>query len=229
VSDVSLSRELERPFLSPADEAAEYHAMDHDAVNRRFLNDLLAAPVGTHVIDLGCGPADLPIDLCRRVASIRVMGIDAEIAMLDIAKRQIDIAGMLDRISLEHGDVCSLEHFQDALADTVISNSLLHHLAQPQRGLQTALRLVRPGGRLFLRDLCRPASAEQVETLVEQYAAGESDNARQLLRQSLLAALTLDEIRGIAAGLAVPGLGISAAHVQMTSDLHWTLDWRRPQ
>ena len=202
--------------------------MDHSEVNRRFVDDLVdGGPVGPQVIDLGCGPAGIPIELCRRLESIQALAIDSEIEMLEIAKREIDIAGLLDQITLHHADVCAMDQYEDAMADTVIGNSLLHHLDEPGLGLQTAIRLLRAGGRLFIRDLARPDSVEQVESLVSQYAGQETENAQQLFRQSLFAALTLDEIREIAGRFNKLGLGIWSEHVQMTSDRHWTLDWCR--
>ncbi len=198
--------------------------MDHTRVNRQFVDDLVAdgKSFGPRVIDLGCGPAAIPIELCLRFDSIEVLAIDSEVEMLEIAKREIDIAGLLDRITLHHASVCAMEDYEDGMTDTVISNSMLHHLDEPQLGLQTAVRLIREGGRLFVRDLARPSSLEETESLVSEYTSGENDIAQQLFRQSLLAALTLEEIRELAGGF-----GISAADVQMTSDRHWTIDWCR--
>jgi ubiquinone/menaquinone biosynthesis C-methylase UbiE len=197
--------------------------MDHAEVNRRFVDDLASSgQVGPRVIDLGCGPAAIPIELCQRFEAIEVLAIDAEIEMLEIAKREIDIAGLLDQITLHHADACQMDEYENAMADTVISNSLLHHLDEPRLGLETATRLLRGGGRLFIRDLVRPASHEQVEQLVSEYSGQENENAQQLFRQSLLAGLTLDEIQEMAGGLGIP-----TKHVQMTSDRHWTIDWCR--
>jgi ubiquinone/menaquinone biosynthesis C-methylase UbiE len=197
--------------------------MDHAEVNRRFVDDLASSgQVGPRVIDLGCGPAAIPIELCLRFEAIEVLAIDAEIEMLEIAKREIDIAGLLDQITLHHADACQMDEYENAMADTVISNSLLHHLDEPRLGLETATRLLRDGGRLFIRDLVRPASHEQVEQLVSEYSGQENENAQQLFRQSLLAGLTLDEIQEMAGGLGIP-----TKHVQMTSDRHWTIDWCR--
>ena len=219
---MSLPRVPEPKILSPLDEAQAYESMDHTTVNRQFVDDLLEGdrPVGPRVVDLGCGPAAIPIELCQRVDSVEVLAIDAEIEMLEIAKREIDIAGMLDRITLHHADACVLKEYEEGIADTVISNSMLHHLDEPQDGLQGAARLLREGGRMFIRDLARPSSAEEIENLVSQYAGDESETSQQLFRQSLHAALTLDEIRDLAGGF-----GISPADVQMTSDRHWTVDW----
>lgn len=217
---MSLQRIPEPAILSAADEAAEYLGMDHSEVNRRFVDELLGGPVGPRVIDLGCGPASIPIELCSRKPDVEVMAVDGAVEMLELAKVEIDMAGMLDRISLHHADATRMQEFDDAIADTVISNSLLHHLDEPRLGLVTAMRLLKSGGRLFLRDLYRPETTEEVERLVCQYAGQETENAQQLLRQSLHASLTLTEIRGLARGL-----GITDQHVQMTSDRHWTLDW----
>lgn len=225
VNELSLPRVPEPKTLSSYDEAQAYESMDHTEVNRQFVDDLVASGqgVGPQVVDLGCGPAAIPIELCQRFDSVQVMAIDSEIEMLEIAKREIDIAGLLDRITLHHANVCAMEEYEAEMTDTVISNSMLHHLDDPRLGMQSAVRLLRTGGRLFLRDLARPSSLDVTESLVQEHAGGESEVAQQLFRQSLLAALTLDEIREIAGGF-----GISSADVQMTSDRHWTIDWIRP-
>ena len=131
--------------------------MDHSAANQAFVDDLLAGgEIGTQVIDLGCGPAAIAIELCQRDPHLVMMAVDADIEMLEVAKLEIDSGGMLDRITLEHADATQMDDFQDELADTVISNSLIHHLSEPLAGLRTCRRLVRSGGRLFVRDLARP-------------------------------------------------------------------------
>ena len=47
------------------------------------------------------------------------------------------------------------------------------------------LRVLKPDGLLFVRDLLRPDDAATVDQLVEEYAGDESDHARQLFHQSL--------------------------------------------
>ena len=220
---MNLKRTPEPAIMSAADEAAEYLGMDHSDVNRRFVDELLLGPVGPRVIDLGCGPGLIPIELCRRDSSFEVMAVDGTVEMLELAKVEVDLAGLLDQVSLHHSDANSMDDFEDATADTVISNSLLHHLDEPALGLATAVRLLKPGGRLFIRDLYRPESAEVVEQLVQQYAGDEQQDAQQLFRQSLHASLTLSEIRELARGL-----GIAEEHVQMSSDRHWTINWTKP-
>ena len=219
-----LPRTLEPESMDSTEEVREYAEMDHSEVNRRFLDDFVAGgPIGERVVDLGCGPAAIAIELCQRDPQVQVMGIDASVAMLEQARLEVGFHGLYERITLEHADAKGLAGFADEMADSVISNSLLHHLAEPGPALATAVRILASGGRLFFRDLLRPDTDEAAEDLVSTYAGEETEFAQQLLRQSLHAALTIDEM-----GRLCGGLGIPASHVQMTSDRHWTLDWQKP-
>ena len=218
-----LNRVLEPEVMDDRDEAVEYNDMDHGLVNRNFVIDLLAAgPVGTDCLDLGTGTALIPIELCQRDDDVRVMAADASTVMLDLARYQLEINNLISRIQLHCGDVKNLV-FESDFFDTVMSNSLVHHLPTHDTFLVEALRVLRPNGLLFVRDLCRPESQEDLDDLVSTYAAKESDSSRQMLRQSLHAALSLSEIRD----LAVKS-GLKAECVHMTSDRHWTLQARKP-
>jgi adenine/guanine/hypoxanthine permease len=215
-------RVLEPEVMDSFEAAWMYDEMDHAMVNRRFVDDLVAGgEIGREVIDLGTGTALIPIELCERVDGIRVLGIDASVSMLDLARRRIEIAQMTGRIQLEHADCKTLSGFSKAIADTVISNSLFHHLPEPAEALLAAKRVLRPGGRLFIRDLSRPSTMLEVDSLVKLYTENEPEPARQMFRDSLLAALTIDEARDLFAGC-----GFSADDVTMTSDRHWTFDGR---
>lgn len=212
-----LDRVLEPELMDDPDESQAYDEMDHAEVNRRFVADFLAlGPPGDTVLDLGTGPARIPIELCAQHADCRVLGSDAAVSMLEIAKINIAVEGFEHRIRLHHGDSKRLD-FADADFDSVISNSLLHHLPEPAVAIAEMVRVVRPGGRLFVRDLMRPRQANEVEALVKNYAGGETEECQQLLRQSLFAALTREELVEM-----VGQLGFAADTVQATSDRHLT-------
>jgi len=117
----------------------------------------------------------------------------------------------------------AMAEFDPELAETVLSNSVAHHLPDPGGLLVTAKRLTSAGGRVFIRDLIRPEDEPQVEAIVEQHAGSEPEVAQQLLRQSLHAALTLEEAKS-----AATEAGIPAEALTQTSDRHWTLDWSKP-
>ena len=222
-SIVPLTRVPEPALLTPREEAAVYASMNHRGVNEQFVEDLAAGEVGSRIIDLGCGPGEIAILICQRWPAVEVMAVDLEAEMLDVARREIEMAGLLTQIQLEQADACQIDGFADAIADTVVSNSLIHHVVDPHAAIAAAVRLTRPGGRIFIRDLARPDSDAEVEQLVETYCGDENEKAQQLFRQSLHAAWTVEEMRE-----TTRGLGIGAASIQMTSDRHWTIDWQRP-
>jgi hypothetical protein len=79
------------------------------------------------------------------------------------------------------------------------------------------VRVCAAGGTLFVRDLLRPSSNEQLEHFVTQYAGAANPHQRRLFADSLRAALTLAEVQTL-----VVELGFDPATVTQTSDRHWT-------
>lgn len=233
-----LERILEPEVMDSAEEATDYDAMDHREVNRIFVDNLLAAMnlefriqnsklveatphFALHIphldiLDLGTGTALIPIELCNRFADCHVMAADAAVSMLELARYNIEVNSVSDRIQLAQVDAKRLS-FADGLFDVVMSNSIIHHIPDPIGVLREAVRVTKPGGLLFFRDLLRPESEEQLKQLVDTYAAGANDHQRRMFAESLHAALSLAEIRRL-----VTSLGFSEDSVQQTSDRHWT-------
>lgn len=221
-----IPRVLEPEAMDTPEEAAEYDAMGHSAVNARFVADFLAAhgPCrGGTILDVGTGTALIPIELCRADPSADVLAVDLADAMLAVGRGNVEDAGLSGRIRLAKTDAKGLD-YPDLRFEAVISNTIVHHIPDPRPALSEMARLVAPGGTLFVRDLYRPPSDREVERIVATYAGGETDRARSLFADSLRAALTLEEVRAIVEGLGWPGDGVA-----MTSDRHWTWSWRRPR
>ena len=144
------------------------------------------------------------------------MAADAAAHMLDLAKYNLEAAGLTERIELSHVDAKELP-MQDEMFDTVMSNSMVHHIPEPIHCIREAVRVCKKGGSLFFRDLMRPESSEKVTELVEIYTAGENDHQKKMFDDSLRAALSMEEIRDL-----VTSLGFDPETVQQTSDRHWT-------
>ncbi len=221
---IMLERELEPEVMDDPAESRAYDAMDHAAVNVQFVSDYLAqGPATGRVLDVGTGTARIPIELCGRMPDCHVVASDAAASMLEIAAANIEQAGLSGRIQVHQGDSKALD-FEDGSFDDVISNSLLHHLPEPLLAVREMFRVTRPGGRLFVRDLLRPDSLATVDSLVKEYAGQEDAMSRQLFRQSLIAALTEDEMCQM-----VQELGFPADTVRTTSDRHLTWLARKPE
>ncbi len=219
-----LPRVLETEAMDTPEEARDYDAMDHRAVNARFVADFLEAhgPCrGGEVLDVGTGTAQIPIALGRADPSARVLGIDLAAAMLDLGRANVAAAGLADRVRLALGDAKALGLGAGSF-EAVISNSIVHHIADPLAVLSGMANLVAPGGTLFVRDLSRPETDAEITRLVATHAGGEPPRARALFEASLHAALTLPEMRDLVRALGLPDEGVA-----MTSDRHWTWVWRR--
>jgi len=212
-----LNRVLEPEVMDSQEEARDYDAMDHAAVNHAFAQDFLAtaAPAG-RVLDLGCGTAQIPIELATLEPNIEVLAVDLAPAMLAVARQNIERAGLADRIETGLVDAKQLPFAEGRFA-AVISNSIVHHIPEPASVLAEAVRVCAGGGRIFFRDLLRPDDALALEQLVETYAGDENDHQRKMFADSLRAALRVEEMQAL-----VAELGFSKESVAQTTDRHWT-------
>jgi ubiquinone/menaquinone biosynthesis C-methylase UbiE len=212
-----LPRVLEPEVMDSAEEARDYDTMDHAAVNDRFVADFRATWNGAGpVLDVGTGTAQIPIAFCEQAPAVRVVGVDAGQSMLAVGRKNVARAGLAGRIDLKLADAKRLP-FADGSFAAVMSNSIVHHIPEPAAVIAEMVRVLRPGGSIFVRDLLRPADEPNLSALVNQYAAGANDHQRRMFADSLRAALTLDEMRQL-----VAAVGQDPAAVRQTSDLHWT-------
>lgn len=223
-----LKRVLEPEVMDSEKEAQEYNDMDHSVVNQHFVEELFKfardqTPAAADaevdfgdVLDLGTGTALIPVELCRQDHDCRVMAVDLAVSMLELARYNVEAAGMIERITLAQVDAKRMGYDRGAF-DLVMSNSIIHHIPDPVVCLQEMVRVTAEDGLLFIRDLMRPQDAETLEALVLTYTGKESEYSQQLFRDSLHAALSLDEIRDL-----VASLGFDSNSVQATSDRHWT-------
>ena len=214
---MALERVLEPEVMDTYEEARDYDSMDHQAVNKLFVDDLLAVGnIGNDILDVGTGTAQIPVELCRQSEDCRIIAIDMAVHMLDLARFNIEVDGFTQRIFLQQIDAKDML-FESEMFDCVMSNSIIHHIPEPLAVLAESMRVTRPGGLVFFRDLLRPESGEEVAHLVSTYAGDENEHQRQMFDDSLRAALSLSEIRAM-----VSSLGFEAETVQATSDRHWT-------
>lgn len=212
-----LARVLEPEVMDTAADARDYDAMDHSAVNAAFAADFLARWDGRGmVLDVGTGTAQIPIELCRRHPTIFVVAVDLADEMLALAARNVERAGLTDRVQLTKLDAKGLPYHPGAFG-AVVSNSIVHHIPEPMAVFAGMHSACAAGGCLFVRDLSRPPDEATLARLVATYADGCNPHQTQLFADSLRAALTVDEVRAL-----VGRLGYAADAVQATSDRHWT-------
>jgi SAM-dependent methyltransferase len=105
---------------------------------------------GLTLLDVGCGPGTITIDLAGRVAPGAVLGIDASADVIERAGAAAADTD-LDNVTFAVGDVYALAD-DDATFDVVHAHQVLQHLSDPVRALVELRRVLRPDGLLAVRD-----------------------------------------------------------------------------
>jgi ubiquinone/menaquinone biosynthesis C-methylase UbiE len=193
------------------EEAAAYAEADFEEVNEAFVEDLLEVAgdaTAISIVDLGCGPGDIPRRIREARPAWRVVAVDASRPMLRLGR------SAAPEVRFVQADAKALP-FPSATFDLVLSNSILHHVSDPVVFWRAAVAAARPGGLLFVRDLMRPDSPESAQDLVDIYAETASPLLRESFFRSLLAAYTLGEVRH-----QLKTAGISGMTVRAASDRH---------
>lgn len=217
-----MDRVLEPELMNDLEQALVYARADFEEENQGFVNRFLEYYPdlkAVHVLDLGCGPADIPIRLARALPECRITGVDGSAPMIALGAEAVRAAGLADRITLR------CERVQDTVladrADAVISNSLLHHVPNALQFWYAVRTLAQPGAAVLVMDLLRPDSPEATQAIVDKYAANEPAILRRDFYNSLLAAFTEDEV---AAQLAE--MNLSRLLIDVPDDRHWVVGGR---
>src|SRR4051812_5776901 len=96
-----MKRTLEPELMDHPEQALAYARADFEQENQgfvdRFREYFPEFTVG-HILDVGCGPGDIPIRFARAMPGCRITGIDASEPMIGLARAAVTQAGLADRI-----------------------------------------------------------------------------------------------------------------------------------
>lgn len=125
---------------------------------RRFKQRLIEradVKPGDWVLDLGCGTGTLLLMLHRSQPEARLVGVDGDDTILQIARDKASRAGTV--LTLAAADAAQLP-FRGGIVDRVLTTLVLHHLQRDhkKRVLREISRVLRPGGELHIADWGRP-------------------------------------------------------------------------
>jgi SAM-dependent methyltransferase len=149
-------------------QAALARAFDQSARTRQSLSShpSLAATtlrefqVASYVLDLGCGPAELLLELAISDPSFRGIGVDVNSAMCASARARITEVGVTAQIQIRHGDALDvLSRLASSHTDRITAthagsyfNALFHEGGSDAIGALMGLREVLPGRILVIDD-----------------------------------------------------------------------------
>ena len=211
-----MKRTPEPELMDEENQARAYSEADFSVPHEAFCDEttrIFPQDFTGRILDLGCGPADVTVRFARRYPQCSMLGIDGAAAMLELGQTRIEMAGLSERIVLQH---CFLPAPDlDRNFDGVISNSLLHHLADPDVLWRTIAACTRQGGPIFIMDLMRPNSPEAARQLVKDYAADEPEILKSDFECSLHAAYRPNEIQ-----MQLRRCGLAHLTVEVISDRH---------
>ena len=195
-----MQRVPEPELMDDADQARAYAAADFTAGDQQTIaliralvseNATVASPA--RVIDLGCGPGNITLRLGEVFPEAEVIGVDGADAMLKLARARASAQDC--RVQFLE---CPLQRLNDSplvgTADLIVSNSLLHHLHQPDLLWMLTRTLARPGCRVLHRDLRRPASPAELDRLQRRHLPDAPQVLINDFRASLAAAFEPEEV-----------------------------------
>jgi len=130
-----------------------HHASVLRSHTRRTVDNSAAYLVGDlqgplTVLDVGCGPGSISIDMARRLPDGQVTAVDVAPEILRTAAAA---AGGLGNITFRQADVAHLP-FADRSFDLVHAHQVLQHLGDPVHALAEMRRVCRHGGLVAARD-----------------------------------------------------------------------------
>ncbi len=194
----TVRRISEPDLMLDPDQVEAYGRAEFEQPHQRFIQLLQERfpwlPTTGTALDLGCGPGDIACRFARAFPAWHVHGLDGSLPMLEHGRRALESSTLDARVSLH---ACYLPDGDAPLEsyDLVYSNSLLHHLADPGVLWRSLGRWSRRGGPVFVMDLLRPGTPDDVRRLVDEHSRGEPEVLRRDFANSLFAAYRADEIR----------------------------------
>ena len=215
----TVKRVPEPELMEDLEQAKAYAEANFEAPHSLFIEmlgkELPDLPARGRSLDLGCGPGDISVRVARALSGWQVDAVDGSAAMIDLARQRAVEEALGGRLRFHH-TYLPTDSLADGAYDLIFSNSLLHHLPDPQILWSSVRRYAAENARFFVMDLLRPASEREVEALVARYAADEPPLLQRDFRLSLAAAYRTAEIEA-----QLEEGGLAGARVKAVSDRHW--------
>jgi SAM-dependent methyltransferase len=213
-----MERIPEPELMDDEAQARAYAEADFEEPHNRFVAlfqaEFAGEDIAGYVLDLGCGPADITIRFARAFPRAALHGIDGAASMLRYGCQAVIGQGLEGRIALYQGYLPGAATPRSRYR-CIISNSLLHHLRDPNVLWETIRARADLGAPVFVMDLARPQSEADAWALVQRYSGGEPEILQRDFFNSLCAAYVPQEVQG-----QLSRAGLAGLSVRRVSDRH---------
>ncbi|OCH90874.1 S-adenosyl-L-methionine-dependent methyltransferase [Obba rivulosa] len=152
-----------------------------------------------HILDVGCGPGSITIDLATRVPQGRAVGIDYTPDPLENARALAAERGVIN-VAFEQGDALALP-YPDGTFDVVHAHIVIQHLPDPVRALREMRRVARPsdyGTMAWFPDAPGLREFHELYQRLARLKGGEPNAGRRLVSWALQAGFARDNITATA-------------------------------
>ncbi|OFW09125.1 MAG: hypothetical protein A3G20_08365 [Acidobacteria bacterium RIFCSPLOWO2_12_FULL_59_11] len=209
-----LERVPEPEDMDEAEEVQSYNsaaaARHLDAIDNTFVEHLLRLLPTRETrngsrwgLDVGTGPAQIPIKILRQIPGLKIIGLERSPNMLACARQNAAQAGLADHLLLLRADGHFLP-FPDGMFSMVCCNSVLHHAREPLQLLREIFRVAAPDATVLLRDLRRPVRP-LLRWHLWRHGQPYQGLMRRLFENSARAAYTLEELEDFIQKAGLPG------------------------
>lgn len=120
---------------------------------------------GKTCLDAGCGGGRYTIALSR-LGVRKVIGADISDQGLKEAKKRANILG-IKNVAFKKGNVLKLP-FKAESFDFVLSNGVLHHTVNTEKGISEIARVLKKGGKMFLYLEGKGGLADQLASMIQE-------------------------------------------------------------
>ncbi len=126
-----------------------------------------------HALDVGCGTGATAVRLAG--LGFHVTQLDSSQAMLDLARRAAEEAGVLSKVTLRRGDASQLTNlFPAASFDVILCHNLLEYVDDPTIVLRGAAHALRDASAI-LSMVVRNQAGEVLKTAIEAGDLGAAE------------------------------------------------------
>lgn len=153
---MATAEELKQISINEFNKASEKYESDHAGVYElckkdypEILTELEKEPF-ENLLDCGCGPAPMLTLLTQKYPDKHYVGMDLAPGMIAKAKEK-----NLPNTEIVEGDSENMP-FKDEQFDAIICSMSFHHYPNPDKFFSEVHRVLKPNGRLIIREMTMP-------------------------------------------------------------------------